>query len=111
MSILSLEVASVVSSEPELSLMISIEGTRRSSEGLRLGVAKHHYVLGVKGDDEVITVEGNLSDFPLGATMLAAINASSRTMSGGIPMLSRAIRPINSAVAAAAVTPRIRSTV
>jgi len=43
--------------------------------------------------------------------MLAPINASSRTMSGGIPMSSRAISASNSAVATAAVNPRITSTV
>ena len=43
--------------------------------------------------------------------MLAPINASSRTMSGGIPMSSRAISASNSAVATAAVDPRITSTV
>ena len=42
--------------------------------------------------------------------MLAATNASSRTMSAGIPMSSRAIRASSNAVAAAAITPRIRST-
>ena len=43
--------------------------------------------------------------------MLAPINASSRTMSGGIPMSSRAISASNSAVATAAVNPKITSTV
>ena len=43
--------------------------------------------------------------------MLAPINASSRTMSGGIPMSSRAISASNSAVATAAINPRITSTV
>ena len=42
--------------------------------------------------------------------MLAPINASSRTMSGGIPMSSRAISASNSAVATAAVNPGITST-
>ena len=42
---------------------------------------------------------------------LAAIRASSRTMSGGIPMLSRAMRASSSAVAVAAITLRIRSTI
>jgi hypothetical protein len=41
---------------------------------------------------------------------LAAIIASSRTMSGGIPMLSRAIRASSNAVATAAVNSRITST-
>ena len=43
--------------------------------------------------------------------MLAPIKASSRTMSGGIPMSSRAISASNSAVATAAVNPRITSTI
>ena len=42
--------------------------------------------------------------------MLAAISASSRTMSDGIPMPSRAISPSNSAVATAAINSRITST-
>ena len=46
-------------------------------------------------------------DMPATPTIvtLAAISASSRTMLGGIPMLSRAIRPINRAVAIAAIMP------
>jgi hypothetical protein len=42
---------------------------------------------------------------------LAAISASSRIMSGGIPMASRAIDPINSAVATAAIMRGNRSAV
>jgi len=44
-------------------------------------------------------------------TTLAAISASSRTMTSGIPMASRAINAINSEVATAALMPRITSTV
>jgi hypothetical protein len=43
-------------------------------------------------------------------TTLAAIKASSRTVSGGIPTASRAISASGNAVAAAAAIPRMRST-
>src|ERR1700727_1339954 len=44
-------------------------------------------------------------------TMLAPISASSRIMSGGIPIASRAMRASSNAVAVAAIMLRIRSTV
>ena len=82
-----------MSSEPELPLMTFNEERCTSPKGLRFAMAKHDDVLGVEGDDKFIAVapkchqpfrtfdaggQLNLSDLPLGATLVLPAMTSRR---------------------------------